>query len=58
MRHGQTRSRDNANSQGRDKTPHPHQGCHVSKCEINVQQGLHNDQEVFLFWMTFTMRAR
>ena len=29
----------------------------MSTCETNVQQGLHNDQEVFLFWMTFTMRA-
>ena len=38
-------------------TQPPPQGCHMSTCETNVQQGLHNDQEVFLFWMTFTMRA-
>ena len=55
MRHRQARLRDNANSQGCDTTPP--QRCHMSTGEIIVQQGLHNDQEVFLFWMTLAKRA-
>ena len=38
--------------------PPPPQECHMSTCEINVQRGLHNVQEVFLFWMTFAMKVR